>query len=97
MVFVFFVFVRPPLLFHPVEMKRLEQTAEYPALQTRYEQAWQERASAARRMKDGTPIQEFRVAEQKLEAVRTEAQKGSGESDTNYIFLSSSRTICRAA
>jgi len=88
MVFVFFVFVRPPLLFHPVEMKRLEQTAEYPALQTRYEQAWQERASAARRMKDGTPIQEFRVAEQKLEAVRTEAQKGSGESDTNYIFLS---------
>jgi Na+/proline symporter len=39
-------------------------------------------------MKDGTPIQEFRVAEKKLEAVRADAQKGSEDSDTNYIFLS---------
>ena len=88
MVFVFFMFVRPPLLFHPGEMKRLEQSAQYPELQARYEQAWAERQSAARRMKDGTPIQEFRVAEQKLEAVRADAQKGAEESDTNYIFLS---------
>jgi Na+/proline symporter len=88
MVFVFFLFVRPPLLFHPVEMKRLQQTAEYPALEARYEQAWAERQSAARRVKDGTPIGEFRVAEKKLEAVRADAQKDSQESDTNYIFLS---------
>jgi Na+/proline symporter len=88
MVFVFFMFVRPPLLFHPVEMKRLEQSARYPALEARYEQAWEERQSAARRLKYGTPIQEFRAAEQKLEAVRADAQKGSEESDTNYIFLS---------
>jgi Na+/proline symporter len=88
MVFVFFMFVRPPLLFHPVEMQRLEQSARYPALEARYEQAWEERQSAARRLKYGTPIQEFRAAEQKLEAVRADAQKGSEESDTNYIFLS---------
>lgn len=88
MVFVFFMFVRPPLLFHPVEMRQLEQSARYPALEARYEKAWEERQSAARRMKDGTPIQEFRAAEQKLEAVRADAQKGSEESDTNYIFLS---------
>jgi len=88
MVFVFFMFVRPPLLFHPVEMKRLEQTAQYPALKARYEEAWQERQSAAQRLKDGTPIQEFRAAEKKLEAVRADAQKDSQESDTNYIFLS---------
>jgi len=88
MVFVFFMFVRPPLLFHPVQMKRLEQTAQFPALQARYEEAWQERQAAARRLKDGTPIQEFRAAEQKLDAVRADAQKGLEESDTNYIFLS---------
>jgi Na+/proline symporter len=88
MVFVFFMFVRPPLLFHPVEMKRLQQSARYPTLEARYEQAWEERQSAARRMKYGTPIQEFRAAEQKLEAVRADAQKGSEETDTNYIFLS---------
>jgi Na+/proline symporter len=88
MVFVFFMFVRPPLLFHPVEMRQLEQSAQYPALEARYEQAWEERRSAARRMKDGTPIQEFRDAEKNMEAVRADAQKGSEESDTNYIFLS---------
>lgn len=87
-VFSFFLFVRPPLLFHPLEMQRLEQSPEYPALEARYEQAWDERQSAARRMKDGTPIREFRAAEAKLEAVRAEAQKGSQENDTNYIFLS---------
>src|ERR1700682_1672876 len=38
MVFVFFVFERPPLLFQPVELKRLEQAAEYPALEARYRQ-----------------------------------------------------------
>ena len=41
---VFFVFEKPPLLFHPVEMKRLEQTAEYPALAKRYEDALAELA-----------------------------------------------------
>jgi Na+/proline symporter len=88
MVFVFFVFVRPPLLFHPAEMKRLERSSVYPALAARYDEAWKERAAAARRMKDGAPTLEFRAAEAKLEAVRGEAQKQSQETDTNYIFLS---------
>ena len=88
MVFVFFMFVRPPLLFHPGEMKKLEQSARYPALKARYDEAWREREGAARRMKAGTPVQEFRAAQQKVEAVRADAQKDSSESDTNYIFLS---------
>jgi len=86
MVFAFFVFVRPPLLFQPTEMQRLQQSANYPALQTRFEEAWKEREIAAHRMNLGT--QEFRDAEKKLEAVRADAQKETQESDTNYIFLS---------
>ncbi len=88
MVFVFFVFERPPLLFHPVEMKRLEQTAEYPALAKRYEQALDERQAAARRVKDGGPADDFRAAQQNVESVRQDAAKLTKESDTNYIFLS---------
>ena len=88
MVFVFFLFVRPPLLFHPAELKKLEQTAAYPSLEARYEQAWNDRAEAARHLKEGTPIDAFRDAQKKFEAVRTEAQKQSQEGDTNYIFLS---------
>ena len=87
-VFVFFIFERPPLLFQPVEMKRLEKTAEYPALQARYQQALDERQVAARKVKDGGSGDEFRVAQQKINAVRGEAAKQSKDSDTNYIFLS---------
>jgi SSS family transporter len=87
-VFVFFIFERPPLLFQPVEMKRLEQTAEYPALQARYQQALDERQVAARKVKDGGSGEDFRAAQQKVNAVRSEAAKLSKDSDTNYIFLS---------
>ena len=87
MVFVFFLFVRPPLLFHPQEMTKLEHSAAYPELEARYEQAWNDRADAARHLKAGTPIDAFRAAEKKFEAVRADAQKQSAESDTNYIFL----------
>jgi Na+/proline symporter len=88
MVFVFFVFERPPLLFHPVEMRRLEQTAEYPALDRRYQQALDERQAAARKVKDGGPADDFRAAQEKVNSVRQDAAKLASESDTNYIFLS---------
>jgi Na+/proline symporter len=88
MVFVFFIFERPPLLFQPVEMNRLEQTAQYTALEARYQQALDERQAAARKVKDGGSGEDFRAAQQKVNAVREEAGKSSKESDTNYIFLS---------
>ena len=87
-VFVFFVFERPPLLFQPVELKRLEQTAEFPALEARYRQALDEREMAARKIKDGDPGDDFRASQQKVNAIRDEAGKLSHDSDTNYIFLS---------
>jgi Na+/proline symporter len=88
MVFVFFIFERPPLLFQPVEMNRLEQTAQYTALEARYQQALDERQAAARKVKDGGSGEDFRAAQQKVNAVREVAGKSSKESDTNYIFLS---------
>ncbi len=88
MVFVFFLFQRPPLLFHPVEMKRVALTAEYPALQARYDEALNAREAAARRVKDGAPVAQLRSAQQQVDAVRADAQKLTHESDTNYIFLS---------
>ena len=48
MVFVFFIFERPPLLFQPVEMKRLEQHRGISgAARARYEQAFDQRQAAA--------------------------------------------------
>jgi Na+/proline symporter len=88
MVFVFFIFERPPLLFHPLEMHRLEQTAGYPALDARYQKALDERQTAARVVKDGGSGEAFRSAQKKVDEVRADAAKQSGESDTNYIFLS---------
>jgi Na+/proline symporter len=50
MVFVFFLFVQPPLLFHPLDQQKIERTSEFPALERRYEQAFAERQAAAREL-----------------------------------------------
>jgi SSS family transporter len=95
MVFVFFLFVRPPLLFHPGAMERVQQTAEFGSLEQRHEQAFELRGVAARHIKDArdTPalaaaIGEFRDAQAQMNAVHADAVKLTGENDTNYIFLS---------
>ncbi len=95
MVFVFFLFVQPPLLFHPVELKRIQTTAEYPDMQARYSRAFEQRMTAARRLKDARDsalrqgaLVEFRAAQKELDAAHEVAQKLSNGNDTNYIFLS---------
>ena len=89
MVFVFFVFERPPLLFHPLEMKRIEQTVQQNGMENRYQAAFDERKAAARRViQSDAAMPEFRAAQKKMDGIRAEAQKLSPESDTNYIFLS---------
>ena len=67
----------------------MQQKAEYPALQARFDQAFNERQAVARRLTNanGNPA-EFRAAQKKVEDVRAEAAKLAGGSDTNYIFLS---------
>ena len=48
MVFVVFLFVRPPLVFQPVVMEQVQASPQYAAIEGRYEQAFDQRRAAAR-------------------------------------------------
>jgi Na+/proline symporter len=87
MVFVFYSFEKPPIVFNPVELQRLETQPQYPDLAKRYDAAYGERRDAARRYlgtKDESALVDYRAANTTMEAVRRE----TGAADTNYIFLS---------
>lgn len=95
MVFVFFLFERPPLLFHPVEMKRVQATPQFAALEARHNLAFDHRQTAARQIKDARDpgarsqaIAGFRTAQKEVDAAHADALKLTQENDTNYIFLS---------
>ena len=102
MVFVFFTFEKPPVLFHGVALARAEQKAEFPALKGAYERAFADRKAAAEALVEarhaGNPQAQaqaregFRASQKQLDATRTEAARlasANGETvvDTNYIFL----------
>ncbi len=99
MVFAFFIYEPPPLLFHPAERARLEESepVEIARLESRFGQALDERRGAADRFLEsrGADEQEaFVGAERRLQTVRAEAvalaEKGNGSgtyNDTNYVFL----------
>lgn len=85
-VFVFFIFEKPPIVFHQIERGKIEQRANYPELARRYDEAFQDRRSGAREfIESGNPLP-FRQAHAEMERVRKEA--AAGVIDTNYIFLS---------
>ena len=98
-VFAFFIFEPPPLLFHPAERARLEDAApvEIAGLENRFGQALDERRGAAERYlasREASDREAFVGAERRLRSVRAEAvalaEKGTGSgayNDTNYIFL----------
>jgi Na+/proline symporter len=94
-VFVFFVFTRPPLLFHPVELATVRSSPEYPAIQRRFDQAFDARQAAARRLStagndDARPaaVAQFQAAQNEVYRARAAAIQIAGDNDTNYIFLS---------
>jgi Na+/proline symporter len=94
MVFVFFLFVKPPLVFHPGAMKQVEQSGQFAQLEAQQTQAFERRQSAARHIKDArdpstrsSAINEFRAAQQDFESVHRAALNLTTEKDTNYIFL----------
>jgi SSS family transporter len=90
MVFVVFLFEKPPVLFNPVQLEQVQKKAEFPALEQRYNAAFQNRQEAARAVIAGDPGAGaiFRTAQKQLDDTRAEAQKLAGGNDTNYIFLS---------
>jgi Na+/proline symporter len=94
MVFVFYLYERPPLTFHPVETERISTAPELPAIEARYNTAFDQRRIAANHLKDArdqstrsAAVTEFRAAQKDLDSARTAARKLAKEDDTNYVFL----------
>ncbi|HEX6133793.1 MAG TPA: sodium:solute symporter [Longimicrobiales bacterium] len=99
LIFVFYLFQAPPLLFNPAHESavRAEAGAEYGALESQFAAAWTERVAAARTLAaaEGTAAdaaaERFRASEARASAVRTEAldlaNRVTGETarDVNYI------------
>jgi SSS family transporter len=85
LVFVFYLFTQPPLLFNPAHESAVRENAgtEYTRLESRYTQAFQQREAAARAVAaaraDGIAAAEaesldaFRAGEAEINAVRAEA------------------------
>jgi SSS family solute:Na+ symporter len=100
MVFVFFIFDRPPVLFQPVELQNVRNDPRFGAVEQRYEQAFANRKKAAQDYLEANhggnkaaiqaTIGWFQNAERELNAAHTAGEQLVGKEfdDTNYIFLS---------
>jgi SSS family transporter len=102
LVFVFYQFQAPPLLYNPAHDRRVREAepAAYAALENRYSAALAERQTAARQLaafpdgnaESGAARQALRDREAQLSAVRTEALSlaarvtGQTSRDVNYII-----------
>jgi SSS family transporter len=99
LVFVYYLFTAPPLLFNPAHAQRVSeaQPAAYAELQARYQAGFDTREAAARQLAgEGSPANAvaFRAGDSAVVAVRAEAlalaEQVTGESprDVNYIIPS---------
>ncbi len=93
MVFVFFVFEKPPLIFQPAEQARIQQTPGYAAVQSRFDAAFEKRRVAARELataNDPASLGRYQAAQRDLDSAHKDglALTGKNINDTNYIFLS---------
>jgi Na+/proline symporter len=100
MVFVFYIFEPPPLLFERPALEKLESSGVYGGVKSRFDRAFEARREAAdvliaaRHARDSqrqqAAIGGFRAAQTDLDAVRHDAGTlvETGFNDTNYIFLS---------
>jgi len=100
MVFVLFIFVKPPLLFQPVELQRVTSDSRYPDVRRNYDQAFDKRKQAAEdylaaQRSGGVDAQEqsrgrFTAAQRELDQAHLAGEHlvGKDFDDTNFIFLS---------
>jgi Na+(H+)/acetate symporter ActP len=85
MVFVFYLFVQPPVLFQQIELKRIAKLSEFQPMSEAYQRAFDHRKQAALALAEAhragnTPAvireqNEYRVAQAELDAVRSNAAK----------------------
>lgn len=97
MVFVFYLYQQPPLLFEPVQLQRVEARADYKPVAERFSQAFEERKAAAtrvvqaRRSGDGAlekeSLEQYRRAQNRFDAARAQgaelARKATGKTEVN--------------
>jgi Na+/proline symporter len=100
MVFVFYIFERPPLLFEKPALQKLEMAGGYSDVKIRFDRAFDTRREAAGALiaahragdagKQVVSIDGYRAAQKELDTVRRDAGAlvEKGFNDTNYIFLS---------
>jgi len=95
MVFVFYLFIQPPVLFQKAELARIRGLSEYQPLAQRYDRAFEQRQKAALALVDAhhagdTAAEsrlagEFRAAQGQINAVRSQAfnlvERAGGEKD----------------
>ncbi len=87
-VFAFFTFVQPPLLFQPGDMAKLRTNPAYPAIQQKFDAAFQQRQAAASQLVRGQSDRtEFLAAQREMDDARKQAAQLTGGNDTNYVFL----------
>ena len=94
LVFVFYQFTAPPIVFNPNEITKAEQNAQFQTIRQNYENAFNERRDAA--IKFASESREFRQnyveADKKFNESRREAVKFIRETsdknfnDVNYVF-----------
>jgi Na+/proline symporter len=102
MVFVLFLFVKPPAIFHPTEAHAVRQSAAWHDVERRYDAAFQNRRNAALRLGQAFHDRQdpaaqtaaFRAADHQFQAARKQAldlvdrvEHTKDFNDTNYIFL----------
>src|ERR1019366_1186000 len=78
MVFVFFTFNEPPILFHPVALEQVRTSPQFPALLERYHAAFEKRSAAAGNLvaaghNDSAAVERYRAAQGDFDRTRTEA------------------------
>ena len=88
MVFVFFTFTKPPVLFDPGVQAKAELSADYAEVQREFDQAWTSRRAAAENLPEAKAV--FLEAQKNMDAARRKAATVAGQedfNDTNYVFL----------
>ena len=90
MVFVFYVYTQPPVVFNPQAMRALETQPQFAQINQEYGLVFEQRRAAAQRL----DLAGFRQAQVRLDEVRARALSLAGKAmgqdrvnDTNYVFL----------
>ncbi|MBL8211057.1 MAG: sodium:solute symporter [Bryobacterales bacterium] len=90
-VFAYYHFEKPPVLFQPADQRKLEAGAEAGAMTGRFDRAFTERRDAARtwlKSRSEADLARYRATQKEVDATRAAAMKQTGAAaDTNYIFL----------